>query len=89
MARPIPEDRFKQLIEAATRVFVAEGYRRTQIADVARERSLNEKYLGTLWRTLATRDQKPRSVFLNALRRQWQRAAPADARQLAAAIGQV
>jgi AcrR family transcriptional regulator len=35
MARAIPEDRFHTLIEAATAVFVEQGYRRTQIADVA------------------------------------------------------
>jgi AcrR family transcriptional regulator len=35
VARQIPEDRYKQLIEAATRVFIEQGYRRTQMADVA------------------------------------------------------
>ena len=35
MARPIPENRFHDLIQAATAVFVEQGYRRTQIADVA------------------------------------------------------
>jgi AcrR family transcriptional regulator len=35
MARTIPVDRFQSLIEAATAVFVEQGYRRTQIADVA------------------------------------------------------
>jgi AcrR family transcriptional regulator len=35
MARTIPVDRFHSLIEAATAVFVEQGYRRTQIADVA------------------------------------------------------
>jgi AcrR family transcriptional regulator len=35
MARPIPEDRFQALVEAATAVFLEQGYRRTQIADVA------------------------------------------------------
>jgi AcrR family transcriptional regulator len=35
MARPIPEDRFQSLLEAATAVFLEQGYRRTQIADVA------------------------------------------------------
>ena len=35
MARAIPEDRFHSLIEAATAVFLEQGYRRTQIADVA------------------------------------------------------
>ncbi|MBY0273719.1 TetR/AcrR family transcriptional regulator [Candidatus Binatia bacterium] len=35
MARRIPEDRLPQLLDAATRVFVEQGYRRTQMADVA------------------------------------------------------
>jgi AcrR family transcriptional regulator len=35
MARRIPEDRFEQLLECATRVFIEQGYRRTQMADVA------------------------------------------------------
>jgi AcrR family transcriptional regulator len=35
MARAIPENRFHDLIQAATAVFVEQGYRRTQIADVA------------------------------------------------------
>lgn len=35
MARTIPADRFGQLIEAATKTFIARGYRLTQMADVA------------------------------------------------------
>jgi AcrR family transcriptional regulator len=35
MPRAIPETRFDALIDAATRVFIAQGYRRTQMADVA------------------------------------------------------
>lgn len=35
MPRAIPEDRFHDLVEAATQVFVEQGYRRTQMADVA------------------------------------------------------
>jgi AcrR family transcriptional regulator len=35
MPRAIPEERFQALIEAATAVFLAQGYRRTQVADVA------------------------------------------------------
>lgn len=35
MARPVPADRFDALIRAATRVFLEQGYRRTQMADVA------------------------------------------------------
>jgi AcrR family transcriptional regulator len=33
--RPIPGDRFQDLIDAATAVFLEQGYRRTQVADVA------------------------------------------------------
>jgi AcrR family transcriptional regulator len=35
MARRAPEQRFQDLVDAATGVFIAQGYRRTQIADVA------------------------------------------------------
>lgn len=35
MARPVPDSRLRDLLEAATRVFIAQGYRRTQMADVA------------------------------------------------------
>ena len=35
MARSIPKDRFQDLLEAATAVFLEQGYRRTQMADVA------------------------------------------------------
>jgi len=35
MPRTIPEDRFQALIDAATAVFLEQGYRRTQVADVA------------------------------------------------------
>jgi AcrR family transcriptional regulator len=35
MPRSIPPDRFQALLEAATAVFLEQGYRRTQIADVA------------------------------------------------------
>ena len=35
MARKIPERRFDDLVRAATEVFIAHGYRHTQMADVA------------------------------------------------------
>jgi AcrR family transcriptional regulator len=35
MPRSIPEDRFQDLVTAATAVFLEQGYRRTQVADVA------------------------------------------------------
>jgi AcrR family transcriptional regulator len=37
MSYPRPANRFDQLIECAVKVFSARGYRRTQMADVARE----------------------------------------------------
>jgi AcrR family transcriptional regulator len=35
MPRSIPDGRFQQLVDAASGVFIAQGYRRTQMADVA------------------------------------------------------
>lgn len=35
MARRIPENRFAELVAAATNVFIARGYRRTQMSDIA------------------------------------------------------
>lgn len=35
MPRKVPIDRFDQLVDAATRVFIEAGYKRTQMADVA------------------------------------------------------
>ncbi len=35
MARKTPPDRFEQLVDAATRVFIEGGYKRTQMAEVA------------------------------------------------------
>ncbi len=35
MARRIPADRFTRLVRVATDVFIAQGYRRTQMADIA------------------------------------------------------
>lgn len=35
MARPIPPDRFDQLVRVAAEVFIANGYRRTQMSDIA------------------------------------------------------
>jgi AcrR family transcriptional regulator len=35
MARSIPKDRFQELVDAATAVFLEQGFRRTQVADVA------------------------------------------------------
>src|SRR4051795_360847 len=35
MARSIPPDRLSQLVRRATEVFIAHGYQRTQMADIA------------------------------------------------------
>ena len=35
MARKVPPDRFQQLIDCATQVFIEQGYARTQMADIA------------------------------------------------------
>jgi AcrR family transcriptional regulator len=35
MARAIPPDRFRQLVDCATQIFIEQGYARTQMADVA------------------------------------------------------
>src|SRR5215207_9447365 len=35
MARQVPARRFQDLVDAATAVFIAHGYRQTQMADVA------------------------------------------------------
>jgi AcrR family transcriptional regulator len=42
MSRAIPEDRFQDLLDAATGVFLEQGYRRTQIADVAARMGLSK-----------------------------------------------
>jgi AcrR family transcriptional regulator len=42
MPRSIPADRFQALLEAATAEFVEQGYRRTQVADVAARMGLSK-----------------------------------------------
>jgi len=42
MPRTIPGDRFQDLVEAATAVFLEQGYRRTQVADVAARMGLSK-----------------------------------------------
>jgi AcrR family transcriptional regulator len=46
MSRTAPPDRFEQVIDAATRVFIELGYRRTQMEDVAKAAGLAK---GTLY----------------------------------------
>jgi AcrR family transcriptional regulator len=45
--RTIPDDRFEELIRAATAVFLEQGYRRTQVADVAARMGLSKGSLYT------------------------------------------
>jgi AcrR family transcriptional regulator len=45
--RAIPEDRFQLLLDAATAVFLEQGYRRTQVADVAARMGLAKGSLYT------------------------------------------
>jgi len=46
MARSIPPDRFQQLVDCATQVFIEQGYARTQMADVAEAMGVGK---GTLY----------------------------------------
>ncbi len=55
------------------------------IAEVARDHSLNEKYLRTLWDSL--NDSRP-SQLLDLIRMQWKTAKPEDTSQIVAEIGQ-
>jgi AcrR family transcriptional regulator len=53
MARSIPKDRFHDLLEAATAVFLEQGYRRTQMADVAARMGVAK---GTLYLYVESKD---------------------------------
>ncbi|MGH7820193.1 MAG: TetR/AcrR family transcriptional regulator [Candidatus Binatia bacterium] len=53
MARIAPPDRLARLLECATRVFIAQGYRRTQMDDVAREMGVAK---GTLYRYVESKE---------------------------------
>ena len=53
MARTIPKDRFHDLLEAATAVFLEQGYRRTQMADVAARMGVAK---GTLYLYVESKD---------------------------------
>lgn len=53
MARSVPEGRFSQLIEVATKTFVARGYRLTQMADVAEALGVAK---GTLYGYVASKE---------------------------------
>jgi AcrR family transcriptional regulator len=53
MARAIPPDRFQQLIDCATRVFIERGYAHTQMADVAEAMGVGK---GTLYLYVESKD---------------------------------
>jgi AcrR family transcriptional regulator len=53
MTRSIPKDRFHDLLEAATAVFLEQGYRRTQMADVAARMGVAK---GTLYLYVESKD---------------------------------
>ncbi|RMF21271.1 MAG: TetR/AcrR family transcriptional regulator, partial [Deltaproteobacteria bacterium] len=53
MVRRIPEDRFDRLVDAAASVFIEQGYRRTQMADVAAAAGIAK---GTLYLYVESKD---------------------------------
>ncbi len=53
MSRTTPDDRLPQLIAAATEVFIEQGYRRTQMADVAEALGVAK---GTLYLYVESKD---------------------------------
>jgi hypothetical protein len=55
------------------------------IEAVARERGLNAKYLGTLWKSLTSRES---SLLLDGIRSRWRMAKPEDAAAITAEIAQ-
>lgn len=61
MPRTVPESRLKDLVACATRVFIEQGYRRTQIADVAAE-------LGVAKGTVYLYVESKEALFAAALR---------------------
>src|SRR5215831_4700036 len=53
MTRRMPTQRFQDLVDAATAVFIAQGYRRTQMADVAAAMGLAK---GTVYLTVESKE---------------------------------
>ena len=70
MARTIPKDRFHDLLEAATAVFLEQGYRRTQMADVAARMGVAK---GTLYLYVESKD-----ALFDAVLRHADSASPAE-----------
>ena len=53
MSRKVPDSRFQDLIDAATGVFIAQGYRRTQMGDIAKAMGLAK---GTVYLYVESKD---------------------------------
>jgi AcrR family transcriptional regulator len=53
MPRTVPDDRLARLVECATQVFIEQGYRRTQMADVAKALGVAK---GTLYLYVESKD---------------------------------
>jgi AcrR family transcriptional regulator len=67
MARVISKDRFHDLVEAATAVFLDQGYRRTQMADVAARMGVAK---GTLYLYVESKEALFHAVIRHADRRE-------------------
>lgn len=67
MARAIPKDRFHDLVEAATGVFLEMGYRRAQIADVAARMGVAK---GTIYLYVESKEALFHAVVRHADRRE-------------------
>ena len=69
MARTIPPDRFQQLVDCATQVFIERGYAHTQMADVAEAMGIGK---GTLYLYVESKEallmtRSPRTLLSNSL----------------------
>jgi AcrR family transcriptional regulator len=65
--RAVPQDRFHELVEAATAVFLEQGYRRTQMADVAARLGIAK---GTLYLYVESKEALFDAVVRHADRRE-------------------
>jgi AcrR family transcriptional regulator len=63
MVRRVPESRFKDLLDCATRVFILQGYRRTQMSDVAEALGVAK---GTLYLYVESKEALFAAVLLYA-----------------------
>jgi AcrR family transcriptional regulator len=73
MARQIPQSRFIELVDCATRVFIERGYRRTQMADIAVAMGVAK---GTLYTYIESKEALFDLVARCADRRDWRAAMP-------------